>query len=976
MCSKSLQIAKEIDTARCNGEWDAIPDLVRRYSKRKSADTFFSDLITLEHEIVNQIQLHIKSQNFTYEGWEKDDQQHISLTPRVPANLLREAIEKLKKKLKSTKNEEQKHSLLLLLSRAYYAIGSWRETRECLSVSRTGGLSLKGYDLVLKVQELAMKGTAFEMMNDPLRATECYDAIPALLQYPSDPIASDQLMAWIEEGLYRSPFLYLRMGNSTGALEAFRTYFEHSENWPLTFRIYKRLAILRHYARSLGDTYRTGEYCPPSENLRVHLRSKMSMKARTEKEDIHELARVEFIRVHDVYANLVFACTPVPRAGEINVQVMEMVDRVASDWELLGRGCDEMELRHVVDILYRSTEKVFNSPRVMRNLARMLHRLGEFSDCIRIMDVYLAVAGMREVVCGVGVCIEEVHLHESSEPPREVVKVLLLGCHLLAHKLIHGEKCLQYAKKAYALCKGEASLKDLKEKVLRYLAAGYGILANNSTDPEQRSTFRQEAIIALEEAIKAGGSWQAQYQLALQHAEARDIPLAIQVVREALSTQPHCIPAWHLLVLLFSCSCQDDLEGALRFCNIALSEAEAQLESTDIDASTIYEVDQSHIDMEIFSLRLTETLLLSKLRGPAQTLLHLRILFALYARVFSFTDSNAQAGENLLNKGVAENLTGKNQYPQSQLPTSPTKIDAQANGQLRNSDRGEHASARLSFSKLSSLAGQKKKKKAMDNADKAESNMAPGKERLDNRPTAHFTSSDPSSLPSDSRKFSSHSNPSERKEVEANRLLREYSCEVLSRLWLISAEAFRRLERMDEAQKAVEEAARCFSSVGESADVWHESGKLMAAQKNYPMAIKALHKALALDPNHVGTKVCLAEVYIAMSREKETHGIHERKFPEDVNNPKEKEELEEKADEKSRRGLKVSPATSGMMLAEGLLESTTKGTGWDSVEGWMLLARCLEWTGRVEEAKHCLFYALDLDAARPVRPFSVLPRSV
>lgn len=37
--AKLVQISKDIDTARCNGNWSAIPELARRYKKYNSEGT-------------------------------------------------------------------------------------------------------------------------------------------------------------------------------------------------------------------------------------------------------------------------------------------------------------------------------------------------------------------------------------------------------------------------------------------------------------------------------------------------------------------------------------------------------------------------------------------------------------------------------------------------------------------------------------------------------------------------------------------------------------------------------------------------------------------------------------------------------------------------------------------------------------------------------------------------------------------------
>ncbi|RUP44551.1 hypothetical protein BC936DRAFT_149302 [Jimgerdemannia flammicorona] len=119
-----------------------------------------------------------------------------------------------------------------------------------------------------------------------------------------------------------------------------------------------------------------------------------------------------------------------------------------------------------------------------------------------------------------------------------------------------------------------------------------------------------------------------------------------------------------------------------------------------------------------------------------------------------------------------------------------------------------------------------------------------------------------------------------------SRLRRIRSLRVLTSLWLASTAAFRRLGKLEEARKAVGEAEGVDAL---SPDLWCQLGLLSLADKKVDSAIMAFRKALACDPTHVLTKVYLGKTYLEMK------------------------EVE---------------------LAEGLLESVTKGNGWDCAEAW------------------------------------------
>lgn len=56
-----------------------------------------------------------------------------------------------------------------------------------------------------------------------------------------------------------------------------------------------------------------------------------------------------------------------------------------------------------------------------------------------------------------------------------------------------------------------------------------------------------------------------------------------------------------------------------------------------------------------------------------------------------------------------------------------------------------------------------------------------------------------------------------------------------------------------------------------------------------------------------------------------------------------------------------------------LLSTLSKlGEGWDDSETWMALARAHEVSGQVERARECLWWVVELEDGRPVRPWGVV----
>jgi cytochrome c-type biogenesis protein CcmH/NrfG len=110
---------------------------------------------------------------------------------------------------------------------------------------------------------------------------------------------------------------------------------------------------------------------------------------------------------------------------------------------------------------------------------------------------------------------------------------------------------------------------------------------------------------------------------------------------------------------------------------------------------------------------------------------------------------------------------------------------------------------------------------------------------------------------------------------------------MLCDLWLLSAEAFLRAGKYDEALKAVSEAENIDWTT--HAGVWCLLGRIRLAKNDPKKAIKAFEKGLVTQPNNVNCRVYLAATFIEQGQ---------------------------------------------LEVAEGILEAVTHGNGWDCASAW------------------------------------------
>ncbi|KAL0569229.1 hypothetical protein V5O48_012743 [Marasmius crinis-equi] len=154
---------------------------------------------------------------------------------------------------------------------------------------------------------------------------------------------------------------------------------------------------------------------------------------------------------------------------------------------------------------------------------------------------------------------------------------------------------------------------------------------------------------------------------------------------------------------------------------------------------------------------------------------------------------------------------------------------------------------------------------------------------------------------------------------------------LLSDLWLMAAATFRRLDKIEQAKGAIQEAeVRDENNPG----VWVQLGLYHLAMSQKQHAIDAFQKALFICPDDVAASVHLSRVYL-FPRETTNHA--EEVVPENVD------------------------------LVTGLLSHLTEGAGWDVPEAWYFLAKAYGMQGRSDRERECLTLALKLSEKRGVR---------
>ncbi|KAI8374555.1 uncharacterized protein BYT42DRAFT_410897 [Radiomyces spectabilis] len=207
--AKLQQISRDIEVARCKGNWQAIPELARRYKKYNPDGTVTEQTILAEASL-SQL---VASQSVA--DYSHDSPTHISLDERLDPNAIKSVQNQLRAvlQLPDDQNHPQKEFANIVMARSYFECGEYEKTLEIvekLSFNRED--VSEGYGFVLFLQARTVKAISLEILGNIDAALQSYEGIVNLLNegihVPRERVLAD----WAENALYRGSLLALREG--------------------------------------------------------------------------------------------------------------------------------------------------------------------------------------------------------------------------------------------------------------------------------------------------------------------------------------------------------------------------------------------------------------------------------------------------------------------------------------------------------------------------------------------------------------------------------------------------------------------------------------------------------------------------------------------------------------------------------------------------------------------------------------------
>ncbi|KAG0046743.1 hypothetical protein BGZ90_008094, partial [Linnemannia elongata] len=619
----------------------------------------------------------------------------------------------------------------------------------------------------------------------------------------------EELFAWTEHALYRAGLLKLRLGDHLAAIRSFRAYHTEALSWPGNFRLPRRATAYRYLSQSLSTSFKTIGYQAEANG---------SPTVVSEQPQLYPAAlSSEMAEIHAYWEDSLYAVTAFPGANEKNWRVLVMIEQIIEDRKLLGPGNDA-DKKALVETIYRASQKTFQSPRILRFLFFALVEKGQYDEAELALKAYLDMAEINHKVKGT--TAEDSLTHDERvrldvESRYDITTVMIAGSRLYSKELAKPQEALKCASGAldniHEHLQNHELVADLLNDAYQCQGIAYGLQASTTHEPHQRPQLYAKAVESLENAIKiAPGAFDSQYLLAFQYAEMREIAKAILTVKQSIGLNSSHIPSWHLLALLLSS--QKDYERALGICAVGLKESEWDLAQTDGFSA-------SQLDGEDYlALRVTQAILQDQVHGPEAGLEHEEALFSLYTRVFAPEPSSM--GESLYD---IQNVQRRDQSDNNVIVNvSPSVVvnGGTTTGRPRSGSILSSRSRNGGGSDVGSIIGASNSNTLeVPKANYASSitssiGSSPNKHRKIPPPAAAAGANQASlgrSLLSLPPPVQRPTTKSVMRTARANK--------VLVTLWLMSASAFRRLSRMEDALKAVEEAERVDAS---NPDVWYQ----------------------------------------------------------------------------------------------------------------------------------------------------------
>ncbi|RDI79886.1 putative sterigmatocystin biosynthesis monooxygenase [Venturia inaequalis] len=583
---KALRYIDHLDNARCNAEWDKVPELTRKLAKHAPHRKCL--ILTAQSEA--QVAVH--------------DTSHRP--PTAAGEAAPSSLSKLITPLLSAIEEEVVFGEDSFQATVCLGWIHWVLQEPSLAIARLPK------DLVVTMDNLVehnhdssaswvqvcymkaayIKGFAQEKSGAPADALRTYrSTMPFLTAIPSSlGSGSPEFRVWTERALSRMVAVAIKQ-KPLGETMDFEAMLRMFHLWRSLFRYtpvepmsetarkvpstvdlgtevdYSRWDVWMAYYETLSEILRIGYcYSPTYTEKKPQILFTREPLSDEEYLRVRLRQRAELKKVESSIEAKLLEETRFPKANERNSRVERWVDAVVQNWRImcgpswqdeeLGEGGKNAIARGILDILYRAATKSYHSTQILRYLFCVHAYVADFDLAFKAFDSYVELVQrgkQREEKSGK----PDYSLDSDDNILQTASEAVRILCRFGARKDVEkalkiSSELLQWVEKA-AL---EAEARETEEVdkgipirvpvSMRVISEAYRALgtceatwARWTYDASTRNTHQQKAVEyyrnALDIRYANGHDLETQFALAFVLAEMRELAPAINITKQALS---------------------------------------------------------------------------------------------------------------------------------------------------------------------------------------------------------------------------------------------------------------------------------------------------------------------------------------------------------------------------------------------------------------------------------------------------------
>ncbi|KAK4456301.1 putative cargo-transport protein ypp1 [Podospora aff. communis PSN243] len=694
---KAAHYIQQLDDARCEENWDAVPELIRKV--RKHAPERQCLTLTAQNEAA-----------ITKAGPKASRDELVGAESSTDLPKLHAAIQS------EQAFPEDKFQAKVCVGWVHWALKEYDLAlaglprnfhEEYTQLENFEGLSEWTKVCALKAAYLRANCLAREGQRDgALTAFE--SALPSLSGVWTTKNARQQLRYWAE--LFLTEYCMLagqairegeRQLSDPNCLACFRTwsaYWANTKGAPLAGGYGFKGSVPR---RQVWSEY----YYALSEILQQDLPYPTGYAAVNNESSARNQLRAELKKVETIYQGLLFSETKFPKADEQREEVEDFVYRAMQNWAILnGHGWKVMDLgaggreslsHGVLDTLYGAATKTYHSTAVLRHLFTVHLALAEFDLAFLSFDSYLALVKKgRARVQKTG------HIEPALDDDATMLETIS-SC--IAALCRYGGK--EAAEKARGLAvELEELVKEISQTnpvaengvplrgtvspsifglAWQSIGLAHAQWAHMTYDSDSRTQIQDKAIQCLRKSLSPeygrGVDVTGVFALGVLLAEQRKLSVAIELVKTALLAdtavqenqdlhsgpywrERSLIPLWHLLALMLSA--RQEYVMAARACEGAIEQFkdptvlfggknlngtyrsdhlnEAGIHDEKVMGDGLVDEMDDYEKESILEIKMTQLAILELVEGPAVAVNASTELLTLFPRLFGDVDQKLE----------------------------------------------------------------------------------------------------------------------------------------------------------------------------------------------------------------------------------------------------------------------------------------------------------------------------------------------